>query len=44
MVTHVMLVEDDRHAAGFAKSAIGEADSVSLDELCWRGPVAVLGH
>src|SRR5213592_3743840 len=30
----VVLVEDDRHAAGLAESAIGEADSVSLDELC----------
>jgi hypothetical protein len=27
-------VEDERHAASFAESAIGEADSVGLDELC----------
>jgi uncharacterized protein len=32
----VVLVEDDRHDAGFAESAIGEADSVSLYELCRR--------
>jgi len=32
-----VLVEDERHAAGLAESAIGETDSVSLDELCRRG-------
>src|SRR6266576_4332714 len=37
----VVLVEDDRHAAGFAESAIGEADSVSLYELCRRGLVGM---
>src|ERR1700719_1439270 len=40
----VVLVEDERHAAGLAESAIGEADSVSLNELCRRGLVAVLVH
>jgi hypothetical protein len=40
----VVLVEDDRHAAGLAKSAIGEADSDSLYELCRRGLVGVFGH
>src|SRR3977135_3594772 len=34
-------VEDDRHAAGLAESAIGEADSVSLYELCRRGLVGM---
>ena len=37
----VVLVEDDRHAAGLAESAIGEADSVSLYELCRRGLVGM---
>src|ERR1700687_4402796 len=37
----VVLVEDDRHTAGLAESAIGEADSVSLNELCRRGLVSM---
>ena len=37
----VVLVEDDRHAAGLAESAISEADSVSLYELCRRGLVGI---
>src|SRR5438874_8075447 len=37
----VVLVEDERHAVGLAESAIGEADSVSLDELCRRGLVSM---
>src|SRR5712675_470475 len=37
----VMLVEDDRHTAGLAESAIGKADSVSLYELCRRGLVSM---
>src|SRR6202140_812221 len=40
----VVLVEDNRHAVGLAESAIGEADSVGLDELRRRGLVTVLGH
>src|SRR6202030_3036705 len=40
----VVLVEDEGHAAGLAESAIGEADSLGLDELCRRGLVAVLVH
>src|ERR1700749_1792115 len=40
----VVLVEDERHAAGLAESTIGEAHSVSLYELCRRGLVAVLVH
>jgi hypothetical protein len=39
-----MLVEDERHTAGLAEAAIGETDSVRLDELRWRGLVIVLGH
>jgi hypothetical protein len=39
-----MLHEDDRYAAGLAESAVGEADSVSFDELRRHGLVAVLGH
>ena len=37
----VVLVEDDGHTAGLAESAIGEADSVSLNELCRRGLVSM---
>src|ERR1700720_2501255 len=37
----VVLVEDERHAAGLAEAAIGEADSVSLYELCRRGLVSM---
>jgi isoamylase len=33
----VVLVEDERYTAGLAESAIGEADSVGLDELRRRG-------
>src|ERR1700754_3271879 len=36
-----VLVEDERHAAGLAESAIGEADAVRFDELCWRGLVGL---
>jgi hypothetical protein len=39
-----MLVEDERHTAGLAEAAIGETDSVRLDELRWRGLVGELGH
>jgi hypothetical protein len=39
-----MLIEDERHAAGFAESAMCEADSVGLYELCRPGLVGVLGH
>jgi len=37
----VVLVEDDRHAARLAESAISETDSVSLYELCRRGLVGI---
>src|SRR6202043_1804642 len=37
----VVLVEDDRHTAGLAEAAIGEADSVSLYELCRYGLVSM---
>src|ERR1700719_2884683 len=37
----VVLVEDERHAAGLAESAIGKADSVSLYELCRCGLVSM---
>src|SRR5438132_1431894 len=40
----VVLIENERHAAGLAEPAIGEADSLGLDELCRRGLVAVLVH
>jgi hypothetical protein len=39
-----VLIEDERHAAGFAESAIGEAGSICLYELCRRGLMGVLGH
>jgi hypothetical protein len=39
-----MLVEDERHAAGLAETAIGETDSVGLDELRRSGLVIVLDH
>jgi hypothetical protein len=39
-----VLVENDRHAARLAESAIGETDSASLYELSRRGLVSVLGH
>src|SRR5882757_8878097 len=39
-----VLVEDERHAAGFAKAAIGKADAVSFDMLGWRGLVRMAGH
>src|SRR3984957_19873150 len=38
----VVLVEDERHAASFAESAIGEAYSVGLDELRRRGLVGMI--
>src|SRR6202030_150822 len=37
----VVLVEDERHAVGFAKAAIGKADAVGLNELCRRGLVSM---
>ena len=37
-----MLVEDERHAAGLAETAIGETDSVGLGELRWGGLVVKL--
>src|SRR5258708_2111042 len=37
--TPKMLHENERHAARLAESTIGEADPVSLDELCRRGLV-----
>src|ERR1700680_2931617 len=37
----VVLVEDDRHTAGLAESAIGEADAVGLNELCRCGLVSM---
>jgi len=37
----VVLVEDERYSAGLAESAIGEADSVGLDELRRRGLVGM---
>src|ERR1700704_6830381 len=40
----VVLVEDERDAGGFAKAAIGKADSVSLEELRRRGLVRVVTH
>src|SRR5438105_10966763 len=40
----VVLVEDDRHTAGLAESAIGETDSVSLYELSRRGLMPVVCH
>ncbi len=39
-----VLVEDERHATRFAKTAIGESDAVGFNELCRRGLVSVLGH
>src|ERR1700704_5968360 len=39
--TPKMLHENERHAARLAESAIGEADPISLDELCRRGLVGV---
>ena len=36
-----MLAEDERRAAGLAEAAIGETDSVGLDELRWRGLVSM---
>src|ERR1700733_5321450 len=38
----VVLVEDDRHSSGLAEAAIGEADSVSLYELCRHGLVSMI--
>jgi hypothetical protein len=39
-----MHIEDEWHAAGLAESAIGEADSVGLDELRRRGPLLLSRH
>src|SRR5437899_4291616 len=36
-----VLVENERHSAGFAEASIGEADAVCLDELRRRGLVGV---
>ena len=38
---HEMLVENERHPARLPEAAIGEADAVGLDELCWCGLVGV---
>src|SRR5258707_11684851 len=38
-----VLVENERHSAGFAEASIGEADAVGLDELRRRGLV-VMNH
>src|SRR6185295_5418186 len=40
----VVLVEDDRHTAGLAESAIGETDPVGLYELGRRGLMRVVAH
>jgi hypothetical protein len=40
----VMRAEDERHAAAIAETAIGEADSIGLDELRRRGLMGVGGH
>ncbi len=40
----VVLAKDERHMAGLAEAAIGEANSVSFDELGGSGLVVVLGH
>src|SRR3984893_17767833 len=37
----VVLAKDERHSSGLAEAAIGEADSVSLNELCRRGLVGM---
>src|SRR5215469_4126928 len=42
--TEIVLVEDDRHAAGLAKAAVREADAIGLDELRRRGLVGICGH
>ena len=39
-----MLVENERHAAVIAETAVGETDSIGLDELCRRGLMGVGGH
>jgi hypothetical protein len=39
-----VLIEDDRHAAGLAKAAIGETDAIGFDELSRRGLVTVQGR
>src|SRR3984893_2278125 len=36
-----MLFENERHPARLPEAAIGEADAVGLDELCWCGLVGV---
>src|SRR5260370_32864659 len=36
-----VLVENERHSAGFAEASIGEADAVGLDELRRRGLVVM---
>src|SRR5579864_8329769 len=38
-----VLVEYERHPSRLPEAAIGKADAVGLDELCWRGLVGV-GH
>jgi hypothetical protein len=37
-------IEDERHASSLAEAAIGEPDSVGLDELRRRGLMTVLYH
>jgi hypothetical protein len=39
-----MRAEDERHAAGIAETAIGETDSIGLDELRRRGLVGGFRH
>ena len=39
-----MMVENERHAAVIAETAVGETDSIGLDELCRRGLMGVGGH
>src|ERR1700752_1332225 len=38
---HEMLVENERPPGRLPEAAIGEADAVGLDELCWCGLVGV---
>src|SRR5258707_15798464 len=40
----VMRAEDERHAAGIAETAIGETDSIGVDELRRRGLVGGFRH
>src|SRR6266478_5030357 len=40
----VVLVEDERHAVGLAKPAIGKADPVGFEKLCRCGLMRVIVH